>query len=61
MYIAMPTNLHPNLVSKTTSLGLFAVKEKESEDRSNLRLLLTGDPHSDQRVLETVVAWGLAI
>ena len=57
----MPTNRHTNLVSKTTSLELLAVKEKESEDRSSLRLLLIGDPHSDQRVLEAAVAWRLAI
>jgi hypothetical protein len=51
----MPTNLHPSLVSKTTSLGLLAVKEKEFEDRTSLRLLLIGDSHSDQRILEAAV------
>lgn len=55
MDLAMPTNLHPNLVSKNTSLGLLAVKDEESEDRASLRLLLMGDPHSDQGVLEAAV------
>ena len=56
MDLAMPINLHPNLVSKIIpGASCNEGKERGPENRTSLRLLLIGDPYSDHRALETVV------